>query len=547
MPLVREWIHRVLGTLRRGRRDRDLEDELRLHMEMAAEEAHRRGEPLRAASRTAQIRAGSALQAMDALRDQRGLPWVDELRRDLRHGLRALRRTPSFTAVALLTLALGIGANTAIYQLLDAIRIRTLPVNDPEQLVVLELADTTRWVGRRASVYPVLTNPLWEHFRDHQNVFSGVLAWANVDLRLDRSLGPRMARGLFVSGDFFKVLGVEAHAGRTFTSADDSPGCVPGAVVSYGFWQRYLGGDRAAIGRTLTLNARPIEVIGVTSPGFSGVEVGRAFDVAVPICSQAALGGEAGWLGNGTVWWLTVMGRMPAGRSLDVVNGQLDAASPGLFKDSLPANYPPNLVKDYLGFTLRAAPGDAGVSRLRSRYADPLLILQLTTALVLFIACTNLASLVLARASARAREFAVRLAVGGSWVRLVRQLMVENALIAFGGAVAGLVVCDGASADRSSDCSEPELSLDLPLDLRLMAFMLGIASLACLTFGLIPAWRASRVSAVDAMKATVRSPSGSREGDWTPACAGDRAGRLLARAPLRRTVVHGHAAKPACR
>jgi len=232
MPLVREWIHRVLGTLRRGRRDHDLEDELRLHLEMAAEEAHRRGEPLRTASRTAQIRAGSALQAMDALRDQRGLPWVDELRRDLRHGLRALRRTPSFTAVALLTLALGIGANTAIYQLLDAIRIRTLPVNDPERLVVLDLADATRWVGRRASVYPVLTNPLWEHFRDHQNVFAGVLAWANVDLRLDRSLGPRMARGLFVSGDFFKVLGVEAHAGRTFTSADDSRGCVPGAVVS---------------------------------------------------------------------------------------------------------------------------------------------------------------------------------------------------------------------------------------------------------------------------------------------------------------------------
>jgi predicted permease len=511
MPLLREWIHRVLGTLRRGRRDHDLEDELRLHMEMAAEEARRRGEPLRAASRTAQIRVGGALQAMDALRDQRGLPWLDELMRDLRHGVRTLWRTPSFTAVALLTLALGIGANTAIYQLLDAIRIRTLPVKAAEQLAVVELADTTRWVGRRTSVYPVLTNPLWEHFRDHQNVFAGVLAWANTDLRIDRSIGPRMVRGLFVSGDFFTVLGVQAHVGRTFTAADDRRGCVPGAVISHGFWQRYLGGDRAAIGRTLSLNERPVEVIGVTSPGFSGVEVGRAFDVAVPICSYAALGSEAGWLANGTVWWLTVMGRLPAGRSLDGANGQLDAASPGLFKDSLPANYPPNLVKDYLTFTLRAAPGAAGVSRLRDRYADPLLILQLTTALVLFIACTNLASLVLARASARAREFAVRLAVGGSWARLVRQLMVENALIALGGAVAGLV-CATLISRSLIGLLGTELSLDLPLDLRLMAFMFGIASLACLTFGLIPAWRASRVSAVDAMKATVRSPAGGRDG-----------------------------------
>jgi predicted permease len=510
MPLLREWIHRLLGTLRRGRRDRDLEDELRLHVEMATEEAHRRGEPMRAASRTAQIRVGSALQAMDALRDQRGLPWLDELTRDVRHGVRALRRTPSFTAVALLTLALGIGANAAIYQLLDAIRIRTLAVKAPEQLAIVELADTTRWVGRRASGYPVLSNPLWEHFRDHQNIFSGVLAWANTELQLDRGLGPRVARGLLVSGDFFSVLGVEAHTGRTFTAADDRPGCgVPGAVVSYGFWQRYLGGDPAAVGRTLALNSRSVEVIGVTAPGFSGVEVGRAFDVAVPICSQAALGGEAGWLGNGTVWWLTVMGRMPADRSLDSVNTQLDSASPGLFEASLPANYPPNLVKDYLGFRLRATPGATGVSGLRRRYADPLLLLQLTTALVLFIACTNLASLVFARASTRAREFAVRLAVGGSWVRLVRQLMVENALIAIGGAVAGLA-CATVLSRSLVGMLGSELSLELPLDLRLMAFMLGIASLACLTFGLIPAWRASRVSAVDVMKATVRGSSGSR-------------------------------------
>jgi hypothetical protein len=293
--------------------------------------------------------------------------------------------------VEVLTLALGTGANATIHQLLTPSASRALAVKAPEQLAIVELADTTRWVAAELR-HPVLSNPLWEHFRDHQNIFSGVLAWANTELQLDRSLGTPVARGLLVSGDFFGVLGVEAHTGRTFTAGDDRPGCgVPGAVVSYGFWQRYLGGDPAAVGRTLALNSRSVEVIGVTAPGFSGAEVGRAFDVAVPICSQAALGGEAGWLGDGTVWWLTVMGRMPADRSLDSVNTQLDSASPGLFEASLPANYPPNLVKDYLGFRLRATPGGTGVSALRRRYADPLLLLQLCNRSCCS-SCTNLAS-----------------------------------------------------------------------------------------------------------------------------------------------------------
>ena len=511
MRILREWIQRLWGTIGGSRPDREIDEELRTHLDLAAEEARRRGLAPDAAARAAALAAGGRAQAMEALRSQRGLPWLHDLTRDVRHGLRTLRRSPSFTAVALLTLALGVGANTAIYQLLDAIRIRTLPVPASEQLVLLELADVTRWNDRRASIYPSLTNPLWEQFRDHQDAFSGVLAWANVELRLDHRAGPRVARGLLVSGDFFSVLGVGAHIGRTLTNADDWPGCgIPGAVVSYGFWQRYLGGDPAAIGRTLVLNSRTVEVVGVASPGFSGLEVGRSFDVAVPICSQAALGGESAWLTSGTVWWLTVMGRMREGQSLELVNGTLATTSPGLFEASLPPDYPPDRVNDYLGFRLRATPAATGVSRLRSRFADPLLILQLTTALVLFIACTNLANLVLARASAREREFAVRLAVGGSWGRLVRQLMVENGLIAFGGAIVGLA-CAAVLSRALIGLLGTELSLALPLDLRLIVFMLAIACLTCLTFGLIPAWRASRVAAVDAMKATVRSGS-SAEG-----------------------------------
>ena len=205
------------------------------------------------------------------------------------------------------------------------------------------------------------------------------------------------------------------------------------------------------------------------------------------------------------------MGRTAPGQSLDSVNGRLKSASPGLFQASLPADYPRDLVEDYLGFALQAVPGGTGVSALRTRYSDPLMILQLTTGIVLLMACTNLANLVLARASAREREFAVRLAVGGSWLRLVRQLMVENAMLALGGAIAGVGVAAISSGLLVGQLGR-ELSLPLPLDWRLVGVMLGLAFVTCLTFGLVPAWRASRVSAVDTIKANVRGSSGGRDG-----------------------------------
>jgi predicted permease len=508
---LREWTQRLYGTLYQRRRDGDLEEELRLHQDLAAEDARRRGDTPHEAMRAARIRVGGASQAMDAARDQRGIPWLDDLVRDLRYALRMLRRTPAFTAVALLTLALGIGANTAIYQLFDAIRLRTLSVKDPQQIAIVELADLTRWHGRRTTGYPVLTNPLWEHFRDHQNIFAGVLAWSNVNLQLDRDTA-RPARGLFVSGEFFNVLGVEPHLGRVFAAADDHAGCgVPGAVVSYGFWQRQLGGDPAVIGRTVALNFRPVEVIGVTPPTFAGLEVGRSYDIAIPICSHEVLGSEQDWLRDGSTWWLTVMGRMAPNRSLEAVNAELAVASADFFRATVPPNYSAEDLNDYLSLKLRAVSGSAGVSALRTRYSDPLLILLVTSALVLLIACTNLANLILARASAREREFAVRLAIGASWSRLVRQLMVENSLLAIAGAAAGLV-CASVLSRFLIGFLGNGLSLGLPFDARLIAFVMTMAVLTCLTFGLIPAWRASKVAAQDAMKASARSATGSGEG-----------------------------------
>ncbi|HEY7186507.1 MAG TPA: hypothetical protein VH436_08165, partial [Vicinamibacterales bacterium] len=203
---IREYLERLRGTLGLGRRDSDLEDELRAHLELAADDARRHATEEVQAMRAARMRAGGMAQAMDVVREQRGVWWLDQLGRDLRHGTRALRRSPSFTAVAMLTLALGIGANGAIFQLLDAVRNRTLSVQDPDRLAIVNLADMSRWSrvqGRRSTGYPALTNPLWEQFRDRQRVFAGVLAWSNMDLRLDRSLGAPLAKGLLVSGEFF--------------------------------------------------------------------------------------------------------------------------------------------------------------------------------------------------------------------------------------------------------------------------------------------------------------------------------------------------------
>ncbi len=177
------------------------------------------------------------------------------LLKDLRYALRELRGNPGFTAVAVLSLTFGIGANVAIFQLLDAVRLRTLPVKEPQNLAMLQLADRTGWRGGQATPYPALTNPIWERFRDTENTFSGVLAWANNDFNLAPGGEVRLAKGLFVSGDFFHVLGVQPIEGRVFTAADDRTGCgLPGAVISYRFWQRELGGDASAIGRKLTLN-----------------------------------------------------------------------------------------------------------------------------------------------------------------------------------------------------------------------------------------------------------------------------------------------------
>ena len=434
---------------------------------------------------------------------------------DLRYGLRMLAKYPGFTAVAVVTLALGIGANTAIFQVVDAVRLRTLPVKNPEQLVSIQLVDTTGRRGSQETWYSfALTNPLWEQIRDHQRVFSGVLAWANFDSNLAPAGEKRPARGLFVSGDFFRVVGVQPVLGRVFRAAADHRGCgLPGAVISYALWQRDFGGDRSVVGRKLTLDRHPVEIIGVTPASFSGLEIGRSFDVALPICSQAVLGGEFNWLEAGTIWWLTVVGRLKPGESLAQAAAQLLVISPGIFEATLPKNYPPVSVKDYLHSKLTAVAGGTGVSWLRDQYGNPLWLLLVTAGLVLLIACANLANLMLARATTREREIAVRLAVGASRVRLIRQLLVESLLLATFGGGAGLLLAGMLSRLLVSllNTQGNPIFLDLNTDWRVLAFTSGLAVLTCVLFGLAPALRATQLVPSVVMKAESRGLTVTRE------------------------------------
>jgi len=509
----RFWL-KLQTLFHRNRTTQQLDDEFQFHLEQQIGENIARGMSREEARYTAIRAFGNPTFLKEETRDTWGWIWLEHLTQDFRYGLRTLRKNLGFTAVAVLTLALGIGANTAIFQLIDALRLRAIPVKEPQQLVTVQLADSTGVRGSQTSGYSVLTNPVWETFRAQQDVFSGVLAWGSNSFGLTPGGEVRLAQGLFVNGDFFHVLGVQPLMGRVFTASDDRRGCgLPGAVVSYAFWQRELGGDSSPIGRKLTLNYHPVEIIGVTPPGFFGLEVGSSYDVAVPICSQAVLWSEGTWLDEGTVWWLNVMGRLKPRSTREKANAQLAVISRGIFQAALPSNYPAENVKDYLKFKLEAVPAGSGVSWLRSQYSDSLSLLLGTAGLVLLIACANLANLMLARATMREHEFTVRFAIGASRTRLIRHLMTESLLLALLGGALGLFLAEALSkflvASLGTEGDAP--FLDLKPDWRLLAFTFGLASLTCILFGLVPALRASRVSPSEAFKSAGRTVTASRK------------------------------------
>lgn len=440
-------------------------------------------------------------------------PWVTATFQDLRFALRSLRKSPAFTTAAILTLALGIGANAAIFQLLDAVRLRSLPVPHPGSLAIIQIKGGNPGFGVSATDAN-LTYPLWEQIQRRQEGFSGVFSWSNGLFAVGEGAQRKLVKGEWVSGGVFSTLEVTPVRGRLFTEEDDHPGCgTPGVVLSYGFWKSEFGGQDSAIGKKLLIREHPFEILGVTPPDFFGLEVGTAFDVAMLNCAMPTLYPDNNSPTRPDYFWLTVMGRLKPGWTLAQASSQLESISPGLMEETLPPGYSATALEKYRKFRLAAYPGRSGVSSLRKTYDSSLWLLLGITGLVLLIACANLGNLMLARASNREREMAVRLALGATRERIIRQLLSEGLLLAGTGAVLGQVLAGLFSRNllKVFSANGDVLPLDLSLDMRVVAFTAFVAVLTCVVFGLAPAFRSSNADPGAVLKTGGRGMSAGRQ------------------------------------
>ena len=504
----------MLKFLRRGRRDDEAAREIASYIAIETDDNIARGMSPQAAHDAAVRKFGNTTRVREEIYWMNTIRPLDTVWQDLRFAVRLLLRDKGFAVAAVVSLALGIGANTAIFQLLDAVRLRTLPVERPDELVELRFMPGTSRSGSFTGRRPMLTYPLFDELRRRQQVLAGMFAWSSAPLNTAAGGEVRRIEGLWASGELWSVLGLTPAIGRFYSPQDDRPGCgSPGAVLSYAYWQREFGGAASVLQQTVRLEGVKFDIIGVAPRDFFGLDVGRRFDVALPLCGERLTQNGEGRESGRNQWWLAAIGRLAPGRTTQQAVDHLAAMSPDIMAATLPTGYTADGEKQYHANKVTALPASSGVSSIRAQFGEPLAVLLGATGLVLLIACANLANLLLARASAREREMAVRLAIGAARRRLVAQLLVESVLLALVGTVLGIIVARGLTTILIAQIASGfgNIFIDLTWNTQMFAFTAGVSVLACLLFGLMPALKATALSPATTLRAGARGLTMSRE------------------------------------
>jgi len=499
----------LAAVIHRSDIEQEMDEELRSHIQERAAQLAQSGLPQAEAQRRARIEFGTYERLKEECRESLGMCRFEALYQDVRFGVRMLRKTPAFTLVAILTLAFGIGANTAIFTLVNAVMLQSLPVRDPEQLFVLRWSARSRPNHLGTSSFGdcerdsagtsgcSLSYPLFKEIRVQKNLFSNVMAFAG-PARLDLSEnGPAsIVHGELVSGSYFQTLGVSAALGRTLEPSDEETGAEAVTVLDYGYWRRAFGGSPAAIGKTIRLNGIPFTIVGVTEPRFTRLTPGKSQDLWITLQHADPLnlqwGGQS--MTDPAGWWLTITGRL----SPEASRSQAQAGISLLFRNGTVHGEKPvwNATDDPI---VTLVPAQKGLVGLRQQFGEPFDLLMAAVGIILLVACANVAGLMLARAAAREKEMAVRLALGARRRRVIQQLLTESVLLSLGGAAVGILLAYwgvNALRDFLSVSGYSSLQINPRPDATVLIFTVCVAVLTGIGFGLAPAFRTTAVKVV---------------------------------------------------